>query len=166
MTYADQAGKLVEIAFILTDRQWTGLCSSWKELLFGLDLGDDPNARVEFFLAVLAAAEGQDPPSALRVMIHDVVRRLDNQTGPDLYRSLRRYEAAMDNWRDVSARLPLPPLEFPQESLGIAFVDGADLLRKPEMTVHGTYNLVVIGVIGSVILKGAIEVRRMWEASK
>lgn len=165
MSDSDDARSFVQAAFLITDREWPGLCDSWKQVV-GLDLSDDPNARMEYFLAVLAAAQGQNPRSGLRTMIHDAVRRLDPDLGVSLYRSLRRYEHAWENWRTFPARLPLPPLEFPQEALGIAFLDGADLSSRAETTVEGTYHLAVVQVVGTLILVAAVEVRRMCEASR
>lgn len=161
MSDSEDAGRLVQSAFVFVDREWQSLSEALRPII-GVDLSDDHHARIEYFLAVLAAAEGQAARSGLRVMVHDRVRRSDPNVGADLYRSLRAYERAWENWRDPPSALPLPPLEFPQEALGIAFIDGADLMAKMSSpAVRGTYNLATVGVLGSLILQAAIEVRKM-----
>jgi hypothetical protein len=161
MSDTEAAGRLVQSAFVFVDREWPSLSESLRPII-GVDLSNDHHARIEYFLAVLAAAEGQAVRSGLRVMVHETLRRSDPNLGAELYRSLRAYERAWENWRKPPSALPLPPLEFPQEALGIAFIDGADLMAKmPSPAVLGTYNLATVGVLGTLILQAALEVRKM-----
>jgi hypothetical protein len=161
MSDTEVAGRLVQGAFVFVDREWPSLSESLRPIV-GVDLSADHHARIEYFLAVLAAAEGQAVRSGLRVMVRETLRRSDPHRGAELYRSLRAYERAWENWREPPSALPLPPLESPQEALGMAFIDGADLMAKmPSPTVLGTYNLATVGVLGTLILQAALEVRKM-----
>jgi hypothetical protein len=164
MTDAELAETLVHAAFTITEGEWAGVCRACKDMLGGVDLTEDYDAKAQFFLAVLASGEGQWPPAAVRTMVRDCVRKMDPQLGRELHGELAIYERIVDDWTSVKSvsTLPVPPLEFELEALGIAFIDSTCLIYEPKIRAFGTYNIATIMMLGATIARAGAEVRRLW----
>ncbi len=158
----DLAEQLILTVLEIVRRDWRMLSSHWQRM-FEIDLADDLDAQPQFAMAVLAVGLGDNPPATFHQAVHQSVVSLFKSAGGDLEKNLRQYEAVWANWKNISGKFVVPPLEHRHEAIGIVFSDAANI--RPIITVNGmeTYNLFVVAILGMCITNTCIEVNKAFQ---
>lgn len=153
------AENLTVASLQVAQRDWPAITSNWAKW-FKRDFSADVVAMGHFSMAILIPIISSDLPE-LKIAVRDHILELADGSGPAMCKLLDDFENAYRLKKGFPAKYSVPPLDVQQEALAIAYCDSIDFRATQSIGGIEYYNLATIGLIGGIIMAGAIETRKM-----